>query len=388
MSNTTAVFESSYQPEHIRQELMPIIFGTDAAGEHHSLFRSLQRATLLRDVNAPLYPTEEDEKSLRQREDITKLTWEYEQAKTRSSSPDISRAYATLANRRKQILALMVEKRRGEYLEEVDRRRALGQSIEDIPIPRGTPPAPHPHDQGGYMGRFLAGRDLGKPRRTEIYCRMLVSYLGHRVTELKAVIHSLTEAQTMVEEPDTKAWTCLFCQRTFANRNGLTRHNQDQHFKKGTFDKPIPCPLCPDIIIEGPQAWSNHTAKCHGINYTPWLPSKRSDKKGRPTKTPTTRSARCLFCEQMHHPGNSHSRHVNKSHSKMFKKPFECPECKRKGLVAVEIKTREEWLDHTWNCHQQDGQAGTAVCGKIERKRKRKDNGVQDIDTKKRKESM
>ncbi|KAK4652909.1 hypothetical protein QC762_0078090 [Podospora pseudocomata] len=153
MSNTTAVFESSYQPEHIRQELMPIIFGTDAAGEHHSLFRSLQRATLLRDVNAPLYPTEEDEKSLRLRENITKLTWEYEQAKARSSSPDISRAYAALANRRKQILALMVEKRRGEDLEEVDRRRALGQSIEDIPIPRGTPPAPHPHDQGGYVGR-------------------------------------------------------------------------------------------------------------------------------------------------------------------------------------------------------------------------------------------
>lgn len=233
---------------------MPIIFGADAAEEHTSLFRSLQRVTLVRDANAPLYPTEEDKKSLEQREDITKLTREYEKVKAKwgSDSPDASRAHAALATRRKHILDLLVEKRRGEYLKQVDRRRARGQSIEDIPIPRGTPPAPHPHDQGGHMGRFLADRDLGKPRRAEIYCRMLVSYLGNRTTELKAVMDSLTgtEGQKKAEEPNTDGWICLFCQRTFANRNGLTRHNRDQHFNKGTFDKPYHALFVPMLLLK------------------------------------------------------------------------------------------------------------------------------------------
>ncbi|KAK4182001.1 hypothetical protein QBC35DRAFT_551266, partial [Podospora australis] len=41
ISNSTPVFEASYQPREIRQQLLPVIFSSEAAGTHDDLFQTL-----------------------------------------------------------------------------------------------------------------------------------------------------------------------------------------------------------------------------------------------------------------------------------------------------------------------------------------------------------
>ncbi|KAK4170704.1 hypothetical protein QBC36DRAFT_200872, partial [Triangularia setosa] len=157
----------------------------------------------------------------------------------------------------------------------------------------------------------------------------------------------------------------------FANRNGLTRHNRNQHYLKGTFNQPIHCPLCPDFIINSAEEWSSHTARRHGLQYASGKPGTAISARIRPTKTQATRSARCLLCEQLHYPGNAYSRHINKNHSKNFETPFSCPECERLGLKPVSIEHRDAWVEHTVLCHQQHGQTGVIVDPDDFRKSKR-----------------
>ncbi|KAK4220925.1 hypothetical protein QBC38DRAFT_155532 [Podospora fimiseda] len=76
MSNSTATFERSYQSQHIRVELMPVIFGKVAAGSHNELHQTLREATITRVRKAPIYPTE-DERLVDRREDVTQLRERY-----------------------------------------------------------------------------------------------------------------------------------------------------------------------------------------------------------------------------------------------------------------------------------------------------------------------
>lgn len=272
MSNTTTVFENSYQPQYIGQEFLPIIYGKEAAGDNSQLYKFLQDATIYKDPNTPLYPTKEDRELIERREDITKLREQYTKQKDKHGCQhkEARRAYATLKGRIRRVLHLIVEERRTAYFKEADRRRALGESTANIPIPRGIAPDPAPHDKGAYVGQFLANRSLGGTERTSIFCGLLTHYLAHRVTQLQRTMASLTASQDPnPTDPSDNRWICLFCQTTFANRNGLTRHNRVQHYLKGTFNQPLHCPICPDFMINSAEEWSSHTARRHGLQYAP-----------------------------------------------------------------------------------------------------------------------
>ncbi|KAK4176034.1 hypothetical protein QBC36DRAFT_353190 [Triangularia setosa] len=325
ISNATAIFESSYQPQHIHQEIMPLIYRVKAAGENSELYKALQDATLLRYPNTPLYPTQEDRELFEQGQDITALREEHIRQK---------KVHGSYNKDVQIVLNLIVEERRKAYFKEADRRRALEQPTGDIPIPRGIAPDPQPHDKGAYVGLFLVDRNLGGPKRTEIFCGMLIKYLGYRTPSTDGPVS--------------------FAKRPSLNRNGLARHNRDQHFHKGTFNQPIHCPLRPKFVKSGVVIF----AKSHGLKYVPGKPGTGFSAKVTLSKIPNTRSAWCLLCEQLHFPGNSHPGHVNKNHERAFAKPFECPEFRRLGLQTAIIQNRNAWLEHTRYCHQQDRQTG------------------------------
>ncbi|KAK4184136.1 hypothetical protein QBC35DRAFT_392364, partial [Podospora australis] len=140
------------------------------------------------------------------------------------------------------------------------------------------------------------------------------------------------------------------------------------------FDRSFPCPACgPDFEVNGPEEWSNHTARFHGPKYTPGLPDPKcraiQDKARKPQES-RSRSARCLVCETNHYPGNSHSRHFNKSHAWMFKDGFPCPECERQGLGKVMIVDHSSWMKHCKKVHSLDGQTGALVHIESDAKRK------------------
>ncbi|KAK4181987.1 hypothetical protein QBC35DRAFT_551837, partial [Podospora australis] len=273
MSNTSRVFETSYQPREIHQQLLPIIYGTEAAGTHDDLFQTLHRETSRRDPKAPLYVTEADEKYIESREDITELRKSYAQASSKggAASAQAQRVCAALNNKRKQIRALMVQEKRTKYFELVDRLRAEGKPTDQIhlSIPSGPGPKPGADDlAAAQIGRFLTHKHLGGTKRTDIYCGMIQAYLGHLAVHVEGILCSLEKSKTPAVSPKVgnqvqlRRWICLLCKVDFSEGFGLTRHNQNQHYRKGAFDRSFPCPACgPDFEVNGPEEWSNHTAR-------------------------------------------------------------------------------------------------------------------------------
>ncbi|KAK0706297.1 hypothetical protein B0T26DRAFT_680002 [Lasiosphaeria miniovina] len=79
---------------------------------------------------------------------------------------------------------------------------------------------------------------------------------------------SLGDNKTQDVAKQTERWQCLFCLKSFTFRGGLTRHNENDHFSKGTFDRPFPCGECgrqgKTHVVDGAEQWSNHVETCHG----------------------------------------------------------------------------------------------------------------------------
>ncbi|KAK4222940.1 hypothetical protein QBC38DRAFT_328036, partial [Podospora fimiseda] len=220
------------------------------------------------------------------------------------------------------------------------------------------------------IGEFLNNPDLGGQERVRIFCQIVDCYLGSQTTQLKHLICSLENNKPDVSTPkeDTDlsppAWTCLLCETSFVQRAGLTRHNQFQHYNRGTFDQPLPCPRCgPKYTLNGAEELCNHTERYHGAEFPPNLPRKelRVHVQPKSPKRPKTRSASCPICEHMFYPGNSMSRHMNQKHDTQFNRPFNCPECERQGLAKTIIIDRETWMRHMEERHGCDGQTGAAV---------------------------
>ncbi|KAK0710271.1 hypothetical protein B0T26DRAFT_434847 [Lasiosphaeria miniovina] len=365
MGNSEGIFQKLYLPEQLRKEVMPIIFGTEAAGTHDELYTMLRHATLKRDENAPIYPTVDEVKNLEERSSIQQLKHEYEAIREKQGSDhrDSKRASNAYLTHKRELITLIVQGKRKKYFEETDRRRALGQSTSDLSTPTANlyKPLTRTADTDKVairIGHFLREKDLGGHRRARVFSQLLLAYLGNRSTEVETIMNSLENNKTQDVAKQTEDWQCLFCLKHFAYRGGLTRYNQDHHFSKSAFDRPFPCDECGRQgkmhDVEGAEQWSNHVEKCHGIKYTPKPPRHRKDV--RPTKRKPTkeRSDRCFFCENMFFEGSSHSRHFNKDHGSIFLEPFACFECGRQGCMAV-IESRAAWMDHAADVHKRDG---------------------------------
>jgi hypothetical protein len=402
MANSEGVFQRSYQPEHIRTEIMPLVFGREAAGMNEQLHNMIRRASSKRDEHAPLYPTVDEMKALETYKHMRQLREQYEVLRNEKGGdhPEAKRVAASIFAERQKYAQRIVEENRQKYFEEADRRRALGQSTSDLLTPSAelVRPRRRPHARAATLiGRFLRDKDLGGMRRAQVFSRMVLAYLGNKLTEVESIMNSLPgggekeqeDARTSGEEPETQLrWTCLLCLQDFANRGGLTRHNQNSHYKKGAFDRPFPCPKCQHLgeekqhIVDGAMQWSNHMERCHGIMYTPNVPNPRCREQAKPepgeAKAQRTRSTRCLICESLHFHGQTFSRHFNKEHASLFREPFPCPECGRQGGEVITIESRAAWIDHVARVHGRDGQTGVEVsegAGILRGVRKRKRGG-------------
>ncbi|KAH6716382.1 hypothetical protein BKA61DRAFT_720900 [Leptodontidium sp. MPI-SDFR-AT-0119] len=90
MSNTSAVFQSSYQSEYIRTNLQRTrfrhIYPEQGVWESAGLERVMRSMCLKRDPNAPCFPSEEDKQDFEKRRDVSSLRKRLAQAKI--SNPD------------------------------------------------------------------------------------------------------------------------------------------------------------------------------------------------------------------------------------------------------------------------------------------------------------
>ncbi|KAK3682856.1 hypothetical protein B0T22DRAFT_295788 [Podospora appendiculata] len=55
LSHTTAVFEASYQPQHLRENLQKLAFQDEGVLKSRELFQMLSHALLIRDEYTPIY---------------------------------------------------------------------------------------------------------------------------------------------------------------------------------------------------------------------------------------------------------------------------------------------------------------------------------------------
>jgi len=356
---------------------MPIIFGPEAAGTNERLYTMMRRATLKRDENAPIYPTLDEVARLDNRKDMQKLKQACETARDDlgANDPSTQRAYAAYAKLQNDLRGLIVDKQRMEYFAEVDRRRSLGLPTSDMVTPTEKlwkPPRPRTRiaDQDATrIGLFLSEKELGGQRRRQIFSRLLLAYMGNRGTEVGAIMDSLAgteKPQDESKQPPQK-WTCLLCRKDYSFRSGLTRHNQNAHFLTRAFDRPFPCPECDrrgkeKHLVEGVEQWSNHVEQCHGIMYTPCLPSKNCQKKSEPAKPKPakTRSANCLLCGSLFFPGTSFSRHINREHRSQ--KSFTCLGCcDPDNSNVVPTEDWAAWIEHEAKVHKRDAQTGAEV---------------------------
>jgi hypothetical protein len=76
MSNTTAVFQKSYQTEHIRVDLLKTRFQqvySDDGLWDDALERTMRTMSLKRDPNAPTSPSPENLLNIERRQDVSDL---------------------------------------------------------------------------------------------------------------------------------------------------------------------------------------------------------------------------------------------------------------------------------------------------------------------------
>src|SRR5437016_4069263 len=121
MSNTSAVFQKSYQAEHVRVNLLRIRFQQMYPHEgtwDDGLERAVRSMSLRRDPGAPVAAGPEDLQSFELREDVSDLRDRLRKAK--AANPD-RRTWHAIDMRIRHLIqylsGLVVKKRRAEYFE-------------------------------------------------------------------------------------------------------------------------------------------------------------------------------------------------------------------------------------------------------------------------------
>ncbi|KAI3552370.1 hypothetical protein CSPX01_00119 [Colletotrichum filicis] len=354
LSNTSRVYEKSYQPRHIRENLARVAYG-DLAGQSDALHTILRNATFTRDEKAPLYPTQRDLDVFEKRNDVQKRRKEYRAAVTLhgAGSVQAKRMGARVWDLIEALSALTVKVRRAKYFKEADRRRVQGLSTTDLRVT----PAEDPHrksEQSRFtsgiavkIGSYLRDEDADTKFNSTTFVNHLQAFLADRdlpgSSQDPQVLQTTSQPKkgrpghTEIE----KTGKCLLCSRHYSRRSNLTRHYKVTHSRQ--FSKPFPCPSCHQIgqkyQVRDEADWSSHVTRCHGEENAPHLISRSPNEQ---------KMVRCLICRSWlsgTHNLTKHTREVHQKAGGLFDKPFCCPECHRSGQ-QVPITDRADWSQH------------------------------------------
>jgi hypothetical protein len=378
MSNTSSVFQKSYQAEHIRVNLLRLKFEhlyPDEAWDD-GLEQAMRTMSLKRDPDAPILPSEEDLQSFELRKDI--FTLRDELAKSQAAClprQTWNSIYMRLRNLLRNLSDQVVKLRREEYFERVDRSRALGHSTSGEAATATVPRAKHARlcyggealdEVARFVQRYRCSSD--EREKVEPYCQkryleVLVGYLTNQPAVAKpedgeGEVIALDLTSTTSPSQDENKHMCLLCKQSFFSRGSLTNHCKELHVKKGTFGRPFPCPECrrkhePDYLITSPSSWSSHVERTHGKEHAPIL---RTD----PHPILDVKKVCCPFCGLylstkgfgMHIKG-----HVpDRAASVIFSTPFPCQSCcheqgnKKPGVI---IDGCSAWNKHVSLAHSE-----------------------------------
>lgn len=356
------MFENSYQSQHIKEDLAGISFShLGGSSGDEALFRVLRNASLTRDELAPVDPTAEDlagEAGFEQRRDIQEM-----RAELRAAMDSATRTNGShrIADAVKTLSRLAVQQRREVYFAEVDRRRGLGLSTDDL----GEKPAAV-QTPATRVGKFLRlgceqqGKAKAGPQHA--FASLLLDLFQNRLSpqsEQTVVAQPSSKISDGTEPPELEQGTkfqCLLCLEGFVTKGSLTRHHGRKHLYE-SFKKAFLCPECQRLRLEcymvrSATAWSNHVETFHGGNHAPNLP--REIKIWHVAEF----RARCLICSKHFRAGQGFAKHMTKhKRDGTFDKPFQCSECPENtwvdGLAA--------WVDHSNRSHGGCSKSGAVI---------------------------
>ncbi|KAI0133446.1 hypothetical protein BJ170DRAFT_606345 [Xylariales sp. AK1849] len=382
LSNSDAVFQHSYQPQHVRQDLQRIAFGEKLTGRNEGLFELLQRSSLQRDEHAPIYPTQAQLDELEKRRDLQELRAEYVKVTAdkpgASDDPSSETEAKRIAGRiqwiRETLSQLLVQKRRAEYFANADRQRALGQQVaEHVRDPSpfkcyALPSGEASEKLSEFLQYGLRRRDgaVGDSQGSITFVRLLVELHRENHAEVRNIVTGCLMEHVLKDPPPKgcprKQQKCLLCLALFSSRGALTKHNTNVHCQPGgLLCHPLPCPECERLgkarcLIEGPVQWSNHAERFHGKDNAPNPPSGLAKIT---TMSHTKKFAlakhqeQCLICGDIFETGSGFSRHVTTIHEKagFFDQVFNCPECEREDRKVL-IEDVTAWRVHIATTHR------------------------------------
>lgn len=407
LSHSSSMFERSYQPRHVRQDLLSTI-APEAHAEHTAdLFQILRNSSLRCDAGAPITVS---------REKIDHWKQERKDMRAVLESNDYKKS-AQLRVLVKKLSKAEITRQRQEYFKESNKRRVLGQATVDL---HSVTPKLNASGESELQAKAI-GQHFRQPekstddpiyRRKVIYVEMLVAFVkGTQQTVPTCFIctgrHSLEASGKKSEAPfdswqevwkhtnkahrNPKLWpfSCPECDRlgreesldqvanisewcshvhehhaprdkapyrcilgcqTFFDQTTLRRHLRTCHPTLWTVNEPFPCPECErlgtkECIISDNLEWRRHIELHHDPKLLPPLTQASSS---------TRMDHRCLLCEdQAYSTKTGLSLHNTNFHVKQggFASPFECPECRRGGKAAIVISSLGEWCTHVTAHH-------------------------------------
>jgi hypothetical protein len=249
LSNTTQVFQASYQTHRVREDLLRLAFGP-MAGRNDSLFQNLRNISLGRDADAPIDPSKEDLQEFEKRKDVRDLRASIEAAQRCGHKKEVNKIRHKLDNLIETLSCLRVEEKRAAYFNCVDRLRAQGLLTTDYAkecASKGTTSGRHGKGAEATVAQFMqiCTSDDDEcslaEQRPKVYMELLVDYLA---SQPQPATQPGSESSTL--DPDTddgaedkckvemleqernrkkeKRSRCLLCLHDFRSRSDLTKH--------------------------------------------------------------------------------------------------------------------------------------------------------------------
>lgn len=347
LSNTTDVFERSYQPVQIRNKLSQIAFG-EHGKQDDALWSAISNAFLRRDPYAPLYITQKNMDEIELRNDITGFRQKLVVIREKHGlkSKDEGKIWGRIKWIYDCLEVQLLKRDRKNYFAEVDRLRAQGESTTHLHNLLATNPRRVLFQSSNTAAEKISSLLTHQTPPATLPDKIVAYLLGQTMEG-----HITEDLPKLLEIETSEKPRCLLGCGVFFNKASLTRHVKMQH----TFKNPFYCPECRRLgyaeskIGANSYAWSSHVERVHGKIHTPDPLSK------------TIRRAYCLLCEDYFTP-RGFTQHLNKKHLDDFSRPIQCPACpKSEPTKECSIIGRDSWVAHVREAHHSKEVPGALV---------------------------